>query len=426
MNYPLLRRAALMCGRYPRSEEWAVSSDADDVVDALNESVPLDIRSHNSGGGVVDDDDSAYVFGRPLRLPYSPPGSCLFCQEEGRVRCSVCMAWYCSQRCQREDWLREHCNVCLPIPELEYDDGAASRPGRERETPAAKEIMHETTEKNKPSAEPAKEGPVKAETSPEKKTPAKESAPSRKMEKGLAEPEKTERPTFNKNKPATCPTKEEAVKKGPVKEHQLRMMKKTAENNVAESDRTHKRKPIMAPAKGDTVKMGTRVVEQQQHQQKHKPADLRTTLANLPPAELAAKDEVAIVDFDSTTNVVAVQKLNAASLLEEIEAIMADEYAPTKKVVPVSEPLKGDLVACKWSDPDIGGSYYRARIVSVDNGVKRVKVQFLDYGNRAVEPWAQLAQLAPRLLDKKFPPIGILLELVRDDSRMQTASSKKL
>ncbi len=40
----------------------------------------------------------------------------------GVLRCSRCKAWYCSQRCQVEDW-QYHKNDCEEPPPLEHPDG---------------------------------------------------------------------------------------------------------------------------------------------------------------------------------------------------------------------------------------------------------------------------------------------------------------
>jgi hypothetical protein len=66
-----------------------------------------------------------------------------------------------------------------------------------------------------------------------------------------------------------------------------------------------------------------------------------------------------------------------------------------------------------WSDPDTGGNYYRANVLSVDEGRKKVKVQFIDYGNREVESFSALAQCPDEARGKRFPAMAITVKLVR-------------
>jgi len=48
---------------------------------------------------------------------------CSFCNNIGRVRCSVCKIWYCSQLCQVDHW-PTHRRECVPVPDLEWPDGS--------------------------------------------------------------------------------------------------------------------------------------------------------------------------------------------------------------------------------------------------------------------------------------------------------------
>ena len=43
------------------------------------------------------------------------------------------------------------------------------------------------------------------------------------------------------------------------------------------------------------------------------------------------------------------------------------------------------VLACKWSGEEGDGLLYRAAITAVNDKVKKVKVQFIDFGNR-LEP----------------------------------------
>lgn len=60
----------------------------------------------------------------PLVLPRASPLKCYYsaCPKMGVLRCSRCKAWYCSQRCQVEDW-QYHKNDCEEPPPLEHPDG---------------------------------------------------------------------------------------------------------------------------------------------------------------------------------------------------------------------------------------------------------------------------------------------------------------
>jgi hypothetical protein len=69
----------------------------------------------------LDSDRRQFVSSNPLNPP-SWPQVCDFCKKEGRVRCSICKQWYCSQQCQINDW-PNHRQQCLPPPPLEKIDG---------------------------------------------------------------------------------------------------------------------------------------------------------------------------------------------------------------------------------------------------------------------------------------------------------------
>ena len=60
--------------------------------------------------------------GYPKVCASSLIGPCSLCGRDGRVRCSRCKDWYCSQSCQIDDWLK-HKRICLPVPPLEFVDG---------------------------------------------------------------------------------------------------------------------------------------------------------------------------------------------------------------------------------------------------------------------------------------------------------------
>ena len=70
-------------------------------------------------------DRRPFVHGSKQILPESSfphMGPCHHCGKMGNVRCSVCKEWYCSQKCQINDWPR-HKLACRPPPDLEYADG---------------------------------------------------------------------------------------------------------------------------------------------------------------------------------------------------------------------------------------------------------------------------------------------------------------
>ncbi|XP_045587174.2 tudor domain-containing protein 1 isoform X2 [Procambarus clarkii] len=49
---------------------------------------------------------------------WKPPRPCISCKNDGKLRCSVCKAWYCSKECQVDDWYY-HRHDCIPPPPLE-------------------------------------------------------------------------------------------------------------------------------------------------------------------------------------------------------------------------------------------------------------------------------------------------------------------
>ena len=67
-------------------------------------------------------DRTPFVFGFPKILPNTPVKKCGHCGKDGQYRCSRCRDWYCSQKCQLNDWPR-HKELCVPPPPLEKSDG---------------------------------------------------------------------------------------------------------------------------------------------------------------------------------------------------------------------------------------------------------------------------------------------------------------
>jgi len=51
-----------------------------------------------------DDGSNHFTFGTPLLVPYIPPRPCIQCSKSGKILCSQCHAWYCSQACQINNW----------------------------------------------------------------------------------------------------------------------------------------------------------------------------------------------------------------------------------------------------------------------------------------------------------------------------------
>lgn len=82
------------------------------------------VPGFNGGGGGGGARLEPKVFGYPLVISGVRPKPCSFCEvAEGRLRCSRCKAWYCSQKCQIEDW-QEHKPFCIEPPMLEHPDGS--------------------------------------------------------------------------------------------------------------------------------------------------------------------------------------------------------------------------------------------------------------------------------------------------------------
>lgn len=134
-------------------------------------------------------------------------------------------------------------------------------------------------------------------------------------------------------------------------------------------------------------------------------------MANLGGKPIQDNAEVMMSSYDETTDRVVVQEVK--DLLNEspskIDLLLEKELSKFK--VPILDPRKGCLVACKWSEED---RFYRGLILSVDPNRKKVKVRFIDYGNTAIEGFNKLAKLPSVLLDPKYPPLAHLVQLVRD------------
>jgi len=58
-----------------------------------------------------------------VRVPAPVPGQCCYCGVAGRLRCSVCAAWYCTGHCQTCHW-PQHRKECVLPPVLLWPDGA--------------------------------------------------------------------------------------------------------------------------------------------------------------------------------------------------------------------------------------------------------------------------------------------------------------
>ena len=95
-----------------REDEWFQSNSMDPKINPKEVQVP-------------QYDTRPFVHGSRQILPQSAfpqMGTCHHCGRNGNVRCSVCKEWYCSQKCQINDWPR-HKLACRPPPDLEYADG---------------------------------------------------------------------------------------------------------------------------------------------------------------------------------------------------------------------------------------------------------------------------------------------------------------
>eukprot|EP00094_Tigriopus_californicus_P006579 TCALIF_06335-PA protein Name:"Similar to TDRD1 Tudor domain-containing protein 1 (Homo sapiens)" AED:0.01 eAED:0.01 QI:165/0.7/0.72/0.90/0.8/0.90/11/100/1155 len=132
------------------------------------------------------------------------------------------------------------------------------------------------------------------------------------------------------------------------------------------------------------------------------------TLTTLGVKSIGDNAKVMMTSYDETTDIVVVQEVKdvLSECHAQIDALLEKELRKFK--VPIFEPRKGCLVACKWSEDD---RLYRAIILSIDPSRKKVKVRFIDYGNTAIEGYGKLAKLPSILLDPKYPPVAHLVKL---------------
>jgi hypothetical protein len=72
-------------------------------------------------------------------------------------------------------------------------------------------------------------------------------------------------------------------------------------------------------------------------------ADPKLRLSDLGVAQLDVDDEVLMVDFDETTDLVVVQNLKSIESIEELEGILETELVKKKGAVAVSNPKKGEV-----------------------------------------------------------------------------------
>ena len=69
------------------------------------------------------------------------------------------------------------------------------------------------------------------------------------------------------------------------------------------------------------------------------------------------------------------------------------------------------IVACLWSETQ---QYFRAKVLSTDPGRKKARVLFIDYGNTAIEKFANICALPPAAINPdKFPALANIFKLVR-------------
>jgi hypothetical protein len=72
-------------------------------------------------------------------------------------------------------------------------------------------------------------------------------------------------------------------------------------------------------------------------------ADPKLRLSDLGVAQLDVDDEVLMVDFDETNDLVVVQNLKSIESIEELEGILETELVKKKGAVAVSNPKKGEV-----------------------------------------------------------------------------------
>jgi len=183
-------------GTYPDRHQGGYTSASD--IEKVDGNSNL-INGGGQNASFVHSSSSSGVFrhGAPIAVKIRTPIlDCLDCGKEGRVRCSRCKSWYCSQRCQANHW-PAHRPDCVPPPPLENPDGSAyvapslrllrqeppHQPVRTQEAAAPLRPVHQTTQTSpkKGGGPPAKSatpqvsaGGAKDDPKPETHTTAKE------------------------------------------------------------------------------------------------------------------------------------------------------------------------------------------------------------------------------------------------------------
>ena len=114
--------------------------------------------------------------------------------------------------------------------------------------------------------------------------------------------------------------------------------------------------------------------------------------------------------FDKTVDKIFVYTYKSIEddLNTKVDRILQLELADKADRFAVKDPKKGMLVACYWTEAE---TYYRAEILSLDPKRERAKVRFTEYGNVAIEPYANLYMLPDRLAEKTYPVMAHLFQL---------------
>ena len=117
-------------------------------------------------------------------------------------------------------------------------------------------------------------------------------------------------------------------------------------------------------------------------------------------------DELVFISFGPSSNLLIACNLEVIIHEDELTEVMGKFEEIVAKPMEVSELVKGQIVAARWTDDD---KMYRALIHAINTNLKKVKVRFIDYGNQSIEPFGNLFELPDAA--SKIPILSKLIEL---------------
>ncbi len=132
----------------------------------------------------------------------------------------------------------------------------------------------------------------------------------------------------------------------------------------------------------------------------------KVLFSDLKQTKIQVGDRLVKVDFGQNANAFIAMKIEDVEFDEQIAKMMAQE-ADRMPNIDIGDIVKGEIVACQWSEDE---AFYRAAIIDINLPKRKVKVRFVDYGNVSIESIDNVRLLPHQTL--KYPALAKLIKLV--------------